>query len=288
MNQHLLTALFLGISFVGTLRAEPPTVTRDVVYGHKDGLAMTFDVIHPQEPNGAGVMFMVSGGWVSSWFPPERIIGDSPEPKNDFEALVSRGYTLFLVRHGSAPKYKVPDAVADVRKATAYIRSHAADWGVAADRLGAFGGSAGGHLSLMLGTTAKDTTRIAAVVAHFPPTDLRKIIGPSRQFPALDFDPQKGESVSPLLHVSEDDAPTLLIHGDKDRLVPLSHSQNIQKAFDEKKIENKLIVIEGAGHGFRGDGKQRATQAMLEWFATYLLRQDGNTPEQAKDGKDGS
>ena len=63
------------------------------------------------------------------------------------------GFTVFAVRHGSSPLFKVPDAVDDVRRATRYIKANAREWGVDPDRLGVFGGSAGGHLSLMLGTT---------------------------------------------------------------------------------------------------------------------------------------
>jgi hypothetical protein len=77
----------------------------DVVYGHKDGLAMTIDVITPTEnANGAAVLFMMSGGWFSRWFPPQLIVRRNPPSKNHFERLVEAGYTLCLVRHGSAPR----------------------------------------------------------------------------------------------------------------------------------------------------------------------------------------
>src|SRR5262245_36926110 len=121
-------------------------ITPDVVYGHKDGMALTFDVYRPEAgANGAGVLFMVSGGWVSRWSPP-----DASAPR--FRALLDKGFTVFSVRHGSAPRYNVPEAVEDVRRAVRYIRLHAADFGVDAARLGVFGGSAGGHLSLVVGT----------------------------------------------------------------------------------------------------------------------------------------
>ena len=286
--RKLPTVLIIVAVITPSLKAERPTFTHDVVYGHKDGLAMTFDVITPKKQNGIGVLFMVSGGWYSRWFPAELAIRDGARLKNGFERLTMRGFTVFLIRHGSAPRYKVPDAVADVRRAVRYIRLNAKKYGIDPDRLGAMGSSAGGHLSLMLGTTADKGqpkaidpvkqmgNRVAAVVAYFPPTDLRDIVGPSKPFPALDFDPKLAESVSPLLHVSEDDAPSLMIHGDKDRLVKLSHSENIKQAFDEKKVENNLIVIEGAGHGFRGDHEQQAIKAMVDWFEKHLLNTDAN------------
>src|SRR3954470_1150487 len=123
--------------------ADDVQIQADVVYGHKDGLAMTFDVLKPPTPNGAGVIFVQSGGWYSVWQEPKNLIGPS-------QPLLAKGITVFIVRHGSSPKYAVPDAIADMRRSVRFIRLHAKDYGVDADRLGAFGGSAGGHLTLML------------------------------------------------------------------------------------------------------------------------------------------
>ena len=124
-------------------------ITPDVIYGHKDGMALTYDVIAADNPNGAGVLFMVSGGWFSSWRPPEERIAGG------IKALLDAGFTIFAIHHGSAPRFKVPEAVSDVRAAVRHVHVHAADYGVDAKRLGVFGGSAGGHLSLMLGLNAE-------------------------------------------------------------------------------------------------------------------------------------
>jgi acetyl esterase/lipase len=257
-------------------------ITPDVVYGHKAGMALTFDVIQPKDPNGAGVLFMVSGGWVSSWTPPQTFMDkNGPEIFKHFHEIIDRGYTLFIVRHGSSPQFKVPEAVADVRRAVRYIRLHAADFKVDPDRLGVCGGSAGGHLSLMLGTASdeggNDSTdevdrtsdRVACVVAYFPPVDLREWVGDKR-FPALDFDPKQAESVSPLLFVTKDDAPTLLIHGDKDDLVKIKNSEQIQEAFKREGVPCDLIVMHGGGHGYAGEQPSEAFEALIKWFDKYL------------------
>lgn len=251
-------------------------ITPDVVYGHKDGMALTFDVFRPLEgANGAGVLYMVSGGWVSSWTPPEQAAAR-------FRFLLDRGFTVFSVRHGSSPRYFVPDATSDVKRATRYINLHAAEYGVDAERLGAWGGSAGGHLSLMLGLTAdsgrvdasdpveRTPSRIAAVVAFYPPTDLRRWAGPSTRFPALDFDPALEETVSPILYVHGAAPPTLLIHGDSDTLVNVSHSTNLLQAFTTAGVTTELIVLEGAGHGFQGADRARAEEELVEWFTAHL------------------
>lgn len=285
-----------GIAFAPRLtRADDDyKITPDVIYGHKAGMALTFDVIHPKQPNGAGVLFMVSGAWVSMWVPPENWVKPAaPFGLNHFRELVDDGYTLFIVRHGSSPQFKVPEAVADVQRAVRYIRRHAKDFQVDPERLGVCGGSAGGHLSLMLGTasdegkkeptdeTEKASDRVAAVVAYFPPVDLREWVGDQR-FPALHFDKKDAEYVSPIVHVSKDDAPTLLIHGDKDDLVKLDNSERIVEAFEKEGVTCELVVIKGAGHGFAGEDGNRASKALVEWFDKHLTKPGANGSEKSE------
>ena len=124
----------------------------DVVYGHKDGMALTFDVFKPaSNSNGAGVLYIESGGWRSSWRPTEQ-------SRSRFDQLLSKGFTVFVVRHGSAPRYNAHEAYGDVQRAVRFVRLHAQTYGVDPNRLGVYGGSAGGHLSLMLGL-ASDLSR---------------------------------------------------------------------------------------------------------------------------------
>jgi acetyl esterase/lipase len=278
----LFLAFLATAARANSLHAEV-TISPDVVYGHKDGLAMTFDVFTPTEnANGAAVLFMVSGGWYSSWAPPEQT-------QVLFVPLTSKGFTVFAVRHGSSPRFSIPDAVADVRRSVRFIRMNAERFKIDPNRIGVFGMSAGGHLSLMLGTAsdegqadAKDpveriSDRVNAVVAYVAPTDLRIMVkdAPDRlpayaRFPALDLDMKNAEADSPLVHVTADDAPTLLLAGDKDDLVPVAHSRNIQAAFEQAKVTSRLIEFAGAGHGFQGDDAKQATEAMVAWFETHL------------------
>lgn len=259
-------------------------ITTDVVYGHKDGLAMTFDVIKPKQPNGAAVLFLQSGGWYSTWLEVKNLVPAS-------KPLLDKGFTVFIVRHGSAPKYAVPDAVADVRRCVRFIRMTAKDYGVDAERLGVLGASAGGHLTLMLATTGDDgdpksndavlksSSRIAAGVSLFPPTDLRGwTTDPPEEIkkhaglkPPLTFDAAKEPDVSPILHVTADDAPVLMIHGDKDLLVPIEHSQNILPVFEKEGVKSKLVTIEGAAHGFTSEQNVKTVlPAMVGWFEEKL------------------
>lgn len=258
------------------LHAQDPTfdVQPDVVYGHKHGLALTYDVFTPrQEARGVGLLMMVSGGWVSKWTPPEQT-------SRLIKPLLDHGYTVFAVRHGSSPKYVIPEIALDVQLALLHIHKHAGEFGVDPKRLGVFGFSAGGHLALLLGTQTNDegstdeNPRIAAVAAVFPPTDLAPYVDPENplreRFPALKFEPKRAAEFSPLKHVSSDDAPTLLVHGDQDRLVPIWHSEKIYQALKEASVPHELLVIEGAAHGFDANGNRRMFEAMVNWFDQHL------------------
>ena len=280
--------LIAGVLTLGSVSPgfadEAVQITPDVVYGHKFGLAMTYDVFRPVEAaNGAGVVFMVSGGWYSRWAPPEQLQGL-------FRPLIDAGFTIFAVRHGSSPRFSIPEAVADVRRGVRHIRSQAADYAIDPERLGVFGMSAGGHLSLMLGTTAdpgdptaadvidRQSNRVQAVVAWVAPTDLRIMVRESpealpayQNFPALELEMAAAETYSPLLHVSDDDAPTLLLAGDADDLVPIEHSRRIRDAFEQQGVVNRLVEFPGAGHGLQGDDLKRANEEMVAWFREHLV-----------------
>ncbi len=268
-------------------------ITPDVVYGHKFGLATTFDVFTPSEnANGAAVLFMVSGGWYSNWAPPQQLL-----PR--IAPLTDAGYTVFAVRHGSSPRFSIPEAVEDVRRSVRYIRMESERFGIDRDRLGVYGMSAGGHLSLILGTTGDDgnpsaqdpvekvSNRVQAVVAWVAPTDLTIMTHTSpdtlpayKRFPALDLADELAKSHSPLMHVTDDDAPTLLLAGAADDLVPIDHSRRIHKRFQEIGVTNRLVEFPNAGHGLGGEDLQQAVSEMVQWFDTHLAAKD--TAKQAE------
>lgn len=276
----LLATLTLSSSLLDG--AEKPKLEPDVVYGHKDGLALTMDVYRPEsDRNGAAVLFMVSGGWVSKWAPPEQA-------RPLVKPYLDEGYVVFAVRHGSSPRYTIPEAVSDVRKAVRFVRHNAKRFDINPDRLGVTGMSAGGHLSLLLGTTGDDgnssakneldrtSSRVAAVVAFVPPTDLRVAVWDApdslpayRNFPALNLDMKKAEEFSPLVHVTSDDAPALVIMGGKDELVPPKHGKWIDQAFEREKVKRKLIIFPGSGHGLEGNHAAAFKEA-VSWFEAHL------------------
>jgi acetyl esterase/lipase len=284
MLKHSLVFLALCVLAAPFAAALEYEIEQDVIYGRKAGMALTFDVVTPTEnANGIGLLCMMSRGWNSTWTDPEPMMAASARTKGRFHSVVAEGFTLFLVWHGSEPYFKVPDAVADMRRAVRFVRTNHERFGVDPDKLGAFGASAGGHLALMLGTTGDDgdpdaedeveraSSRIQAVVAYFPPVSLHRFASPDSETAALQLDSDEAEAVSPVLHATVDDAPALMIHGDQDEVVPIGESEAMRDALEHAGAESELIVVEGAGHAFRGKDAGDAAVAQIEWFKEHLL-----------------
>ena len=176
MKKLLLFLLVTAGIVAGAQSTNEPSFkrTEDVIYGRKFGTALTLDIFQPEKPNGAGIVFMVSGGWFSSH---EAINPGWCRP------FLDRGYTVFTVVHGSQPKFVITEIVEDINRAVRFIRHNAAKYGVDPNKLGITGGSAGGHLSLTMGVqgaagdaNAKDvidreSSEIQCVACFFPPTD---------------------------------------------------------------------------------------------------------------------
>ena len=276
----------------------PPvgTVVPDVICGRVDALALTYDLLVPvAKPNGATVIFVVSGGWNSVWFPPEMAMVPEWNGMSLLHDLLTDGYHVAIVRHGSAPRFKVPDAASHVRKALQHLREKAPERGLDPERIGSFGFSAGGHLSLylaMLGgeeatpelrasrqdsdETKETAAPVAAVVAWYPPVDMVRIVGPSDAFPALDFDPELADEISPIRHVDAGDAPVLIQHGTADQLVPLLGSRMMLNALEKADVPVELEIYEDAGHGFVGDDATRSSERAKAWFDRWLLSPPGS------------
>jgi len=301
MNRILL-ATVAAIALATPAVAQDFTRTEDVIYGRKYGLAMTMDVFAPQDKgkaNGRGLIFCVSGGWYSA---KEAINPTFIKP------FLSRGYTVFAVVHGSQPKFTIPEVLEDMHRAVRFIKANAKKYGIDPDKLGIAGASAGGHLSLMQGSAGKpgnplaadpverQASGVAAVACFFPPTDFLNFgkegnvalgDGVLKGFrPPFDFwerdkvtnklvvieDPERrkqiGREISPVTHVSKKSAPTLIIHGDADTLVPLQQAELMIAKLKEAGVPCELVVKKGAGHGWANIVKDLDTFA--DWFDKYL------------------
>lgn len=268
-----------------------PTIerTNGIVYGQRNGRPLTLDLLRPEKPNGLGIALMVSGGWKSQRAGGLDALLVAP--------VLRAGYTVFAVCHISQPESTIMDIIDDMHRGIRFIRHRAAEYRVDPKRLGVTGGSAGGHLSLMLATRGalgnpaapdpidRESSAVQAVAIFYPPTDLLNLgpstendgkggppltfakgFGPDAQVPALW---QKiGHDSSPIYYVTPAMPPVLIYHGDADTLVPLEQSQRFQARAKEVGLNVPVIVHAGGGHGW--PSMIFDEWAFVDWFNRHL------------------
>jgi acetyl esterase/lipase len=293
---QLLALLLIRVSFSALSAAEGPassrteyTHTADLVYGRKFGMALTLDVFAPARANGAGILFLMSGGWVSN---------QGPVNARSFDALLARGYTVFTVWHGSQPKYVVPEIMQDVHRAARFVRANARRFGIDPQRIGVTGTSSGGHLSLLLGlmggpgpADAKDpidreSSAVQAVACFCPPTDFANwtkagddvlIVNPMDPKYAGAWKPQGDtregrvqlwREWSPIRFVKAGAPPIFVIHGDADRTVPIYQARAFAEACRAAGVTHALVVREGKDHTWPEMTVDRGQFA--DWFDRTL------------------
>ncbi|MEY4940246.1 MAG: Acetylxylan esterase precursor [Verrucomicrobiota bacterium] len=299
----LLLILLLGaLSAAAQSPASTPAFTRttDVVYARKLGVALTLDVFQPTRgANGYGIIYLVSGGWKSSH--------ESISPAT-YAPFLARGYTVFAVVHGTQPKFVLAEIVPDIHRAVRFIRHHAARWAVDPDHLGVTGASAGGHLSITLGTqggpgpaSSRDpvdrvSSAVQAVACFFPPTDFLNYgregevaagVGILKDYAGA-FGPESatpegrqklGETFSPARFVSARMAPTLIIHGDADPLVPIQQAHLFAQRATAAGGNVRIMVKPGAAHGGKTWTNIEGDRAiMADWFDRHLCGLQPTTP----------
>lgn len=305
MRICLWILLFSFCSFTLTAQDTLNFTKTEIIYGRKDGMALTMLMLTPKEhTNGKAIISVVSGNWLSNY-------NMSSIWVNTSKIYTNSGYTVFAVIHGSQPRYTIPDEIADLKRAVRFIRYNAKDYHIDGDHIGITGGSSGGHLSLMVGlsddkidTASKDpvnriSSRVQAVAVFYPPTDflnwgqqnanmtqakpLLTLAGVVSAFDYKEYndtarmykvvtDPEKllqiTKNISPIYSVTPDDPPVLIIHGDADRTVPLQQSETIVQKLNEAGVPNKFIIKKGGGHSWKNQDVEE--KIMVDWFNKYL------------------
>jgi len=264
------------------------TVERDITYGTADGVDLKMDIYYPEHAAGAvpAVLYVHGGAWIG---------GDKREGAGTAEIpeLRSRGYLVAAVNYRLAPDYKFPAQIEDVKCAVRYLRANAAAYGIDPARIGAWGGSAGGHLVSLLGTTdasakfdgdggwTDESSRVQAVVDMFGPTDLKALSEGDPRFLYMLFGTINRNAgivkkANPITWISRDDPPFLILHGEYDEMVPVSQSEILYDALLAKGIPATLVIVENAGHGFAPvggpitPGRSEISDMVAEFFDQYL------------------
>ena len=295
--------LTLCLGFNALAQDTTQYTSTEIVYGRKDGMALTMMKLTPKEKaKGKAIVSVVSGNWISNNNMMAVFI-----TRSGF--LLNGGYTVFLVMHSSQPRYAIPDAEDDIRRAIRFIRYNAKDYNIDPDHIGITGSSSGGNLSLLAAllddnskADAKDpidkvSSRVQAAAVFYPPVDFlnwgnfnpalqREILKRTHLLGAFDFkrfndttglyEAVQGDeaikkiamSVSPIYAVSKDDPPVLIAHGDADIVVPIQQSKAIIQKLTEAGVPNDLIIKSKAGHGWRNQEPEE--QQFLGWFDKWL------------------
>lgn len=288
MKTSLASLCFAAFTFASALQAQDIERISDLIYTKHDGVALTMDVFKPAQPNGAGIIKIISGGWKSN----HQQINDGGWTK--------AGYTTFVVVHGSQPRFQVEEIVADLNRAVRFIRANAVKYGVDPQKLGVTGGSAGGHLSLMLATRGgpgdvnapdlinRESSAVQAVACFYPPTDylnwfeegdnavgVGKLAAYAGAFgPKAETEEGRmklGRELSSIYWVHKEQPPIFIVHGDADPQVSLTQSQRFYKRCQEVGTKCELVIREGAGHGGWQEMATEDTARMIEWFDLQLL-----------------
>ncbi len=185
--------------------------------------------------------------------------------------LVTNGVAVASIEYRLSGEAKFPAQIMDCRAAIRWLRANAASHGLDAERIGAFGASAGGHLAALLGTAADvrewdagahldRSARVQCVVALYPPTDLDELTSGWfwRKVSFSDVGRLIGGAVAenrdrvaranPANYVTKDTPPFYLLHGDRDRLVPIRQSELLHAALKQAGVPVHFEIVPGRGH----------------------------------------
>ena len=288
----LLVAIAVGLALGGcglTRRLQPARQApagpplRNVVYGHASGRALTLDMYLPVDAeNGRKrpvIVFLHGGGWK---------VGDKSEVEDYVSLYTSAGYAVASVNYRLSGVARFPAQIFDCKTAVRWVRANAGTYGLDPQRIGVLGLSAGGHLAALLGTSEgvqtledlaegspNESSRVQAVVDVSGPTDLTipthslvgKISidglfgGPAAQHLAL------AKEANPALYATPDDAPTLLIFGDKDDLVLPVNATILENALHKVGVPAEILTVHGGKHVPFFEQQQ---EAALAFFGNHL------------------
>lgn len=252
------------------------SIEKNIPYGpHAETV---LDILQPKTaPAGRrpGVIAIHGGGWRGG------------VKEREFDRLckwyLENGFVVANVEYRLTKVASAPAAVEDVLAAANWFRSHAQKYNVDPNRIVVTGGSAGGHLALMVGMTPRSAklgppARVAAVVNFYGITDVGDLMeGPNlKEYAAAWVPEQEGRRmlarrVSPINYVRKDVPPILTIHGDADETVPYDHGFSLTKALRDAGAPAEMISIRGGGHGFPPEKMAELYQQIGEFLKRHKI-----------------
>jgi acetyl esterase/lipase len=295
--------ILLSVFLLATIASAQVRVDRNIVYGMYSGTALLMDVHYPADANGLGVIFVPGSGWSADTAYGAAGIKDGEQPRIWVPPLTAAGYTVFVPNHRATPAFHYPDPVQDIQRAVRFVRHNAARFKVDSNRLGGLGGSSGGHLIGLMGLmdakadddngdpVNQQSAKLQALVLYSANADLSMqpvspAVGALLRIPPPTPRTPKAtawlyQEASPISHVTADDPPTLLLHGDADTAVPHRHAAALHVALQKMHVPSRLITIPRGTHGPTfglAAGAARPADwpdyhsEMVRWFDQHLQR----------------
>ena len=278
----------------GSQVPEGTRVEKDLEYG-PHGVGNKLDLYIPEKADKPLplIIWIHGGGWTAG-SKDGGVLG---------LGMLKLGYALASINYRLSQEEKYPAQIEDCKAAVRFLRANAKKYNLDPDHIGVFGASAGGHLVALLGATGgvkelegdgpnQDvSSAVQAVVDWFGPTDMLKMKEECKEQPdikwAFDADSadcpvgklfggpvqdhkELAEKANPIHYITKDAAPFLIMHGDKDNLVPLAQSRILDEALKAAKVESTLVVIEGNGHGGAGFVSVENLQKIVDFFDKHL------------------
>ncbi|RBP35180.1 acetyl esterase/lipase [Roseimicrobium gellanilyticum] len=272
---------------------------RDITYVDNGHERHKLDLYVPEKASGPLplIIWVHGGGWQNGskdGCPPLR------------QGYTERGYAVASINYRLSSHATFPAQIEDCKAAVRWLRAHAKEYGLDPERFGVWGSSAGGHLVALLGTTGdvkefdvganlNVSSRVQAVCDFYGPTDFVKFAStPGYESHAQATSPEakllggaplenkdKAARANSITYVTKDDPPFLIVHGDKDRTVPLNQSEDLHAALKQAGVSTHFHVIHGAGHGgpgFMGENIDGMVSAFLD---SILKNKSGAGPQVA-------
>ncbi len=293
MKPLLLLFTLLTTSLLAQLPAGIK-MEKDIAYIEGGDEAQKLDIYLPETPSDKPLPLIVhihGGGW--------RAGSKFPCPVS---AMVVKGYAVASVEYRFSQKAIFPAQIQDCQAAIRWLRAHVKQYNLDPDHLGAVGGSAGGHLSALVGTSGgkkafppigghlDESDRVQAVIDIYGPADFSTVVSqaaedknvknifafntPSDPYSSLIGtqldDKPKADAVSPMHYVSKDSPPFLILHGTHDTLVPYAQSVQFEAALKAQSVPVWLQTLPGSGHGGPAFGKPAVIQLMQTFFDKHL------------------
>jgi acetyl esterase/lipase len=261
----ILLALLAGAGLAPS-SASAAKIIRGVTFATVDGTPLKLDLYSPDSAAPAGLIVWIHGG---AWRAGSR-------EGVDLKGLTALGWTVASVDYRLSPVARFPAQAHDLKAAIRFLRAHAADYHLPANRFAVAGSSAGGHLAALIGVTngvaelegtegdCRDTSSdVQATVVLYGASNLTTILAQSTphgldvRVPALklllgdtpDKVPALARLASPVFFVDPSDPPILIEHGDQDPQMPVNQALELQGACEQAGVPVVLKILHGAKHG---------------------------------------